>query len=212
MCPAHAWSRVTTFGSVKHSRGKQKKKRTLPFSDQTPAFPMYWPVYYFCPPFQLFFFFLSHAASNPSSSLSSPLLFSPLLTPLWLVGPFSPAILSPRPPPIHALCLNQNKCSSSDRLAPINCLDPCSMTTSPFYGKPPSVMDDLFISALPRLFSLPVLRCLLFSPSKDGYAPKSVYPLRYVIVSNLPLFCLSIVNLISVVLFSISFIILRVSY
>ncbi len=37
-----------------------------------------------------------------------------------------------------------------------------------------SVMDDLFISALPRLFSLPVLRCLLFSPSKDGYAPKSV--------------------------------------
>lgn len=140
------------------------------------------PTFFFlC--FFFFFLLLSHAASNPSFSFSSP-----FLTPLWLVGPFSPAILSPRPPPIHALCLNQNKCSSSDRLAPINCLDPCSMTTSPFYGKPPSVMDDLFISALPRLFSLPVLRCLLFSPSKDGYAPKSVYPLRYVIVSNLPLF------------------------
>ncbi|EPY76475.1 polypyrimidine tract-binding protein 2 [Camelus ferus] len=45
--------------------------------------------------------------------------------------------------------------------------------------EPPFVMDDLFISALPRLFSLLVLRCLLFSPSKDGYAPKSVYPLRH---------------------------------
>ena len=62
-------------------------------------------------------------------------------------------------------------------------------STSPFCGKPPLRYGrSVHLSALYLDLSLPVSRCLLFSPSKDGYAPKSLYPLRYVIVSTLPFF------------------------
>ncbi len=163
MCPAHARSRVTTFGTVNIVGGSKIKREPCHFLTELCISYVLTCILFLSPPFQLFFVY---PTLLPTPLLPSPLLFSPLLTPLWLVGPFSPAILSPHPPPIHALCLTQNKCSSSDWIAPINCLDPCSMTTSPFYGKPPPLWIDLFISALPRLFSLPVLRCLLFSPSK----------------------------------------------
>ncbi len=95
------WLRLALLNIV---GGSKRKRETLPFSDQTPAFLCTDLYIIFVPPSNFFFFFfLSHAASNPSSSLSSPLLFSPLLTPLWLVGPFSPAILSS--PALHPFML-----------------------------------------------------------------------------------------------------------
>ncbi len=47
----------------------------------------------FVPPSNFFFFFIPRCFQPPPLPLPSP-----LLTPLWLVGPFSPAILSPRLP------------------------------------------------------------------------------------------------------------------
>ncbi len=76
-------------------------------------------------------------------------------------------------------CLNK----TSD--PPINRPEPWSMTTSPFCGKPPSVMDDLFISALPRLFSLSACSSLLLKM----VTPHSLFTLFGMFLLALPLFC-----------------------
>lgn len=79
-------------------------------------------------------------------------------------------------------------------------------TIPPTYLRSGSICPSLPPLRSDSSTSLPVSRCLLlFSPSKDGYAPKSVYPLRYVIVSSL--FLLS-----SCSTFSFSISILSLSY
>lgn len=180
--PYLSW--VTTFYSV-----FLVQYINQPFSDQIPAFPMYWPIFYFFFVPHLFFssallFSLPHFILFPlcstSLSLSLPKFPCPsLFYPFLLVFVCVPCLHSLR----SCFCA-WTKCSS-DQLAPINRLETMIHDHLTILREPPFVMDDLFISALPRLFSLLVLRCLLFSPSKDGYAPKSVYPLRYVIVSTI---------------------------
>lgn len=179
--PYLSW--VTTFYSV-----FLVQYINQPFSDQIPAFPMYWPIFYFfCSPLifsSALLFSLPHFILFPlcstSLSLSLPKFPCPsLFYPFLLVFVYVPCLHSLR----SCFCA-WAKCSS-DQLAPINRLETMIHDHLTILREPPFVMDDLFISALPRLFSLLVLRCLLFSPSKDGYAPKSVYPLRYVIVSTI---------------------------
>ncbi len=80
---------------------------------------------------------------------------------------------------LFVFCLNK----TSD--PPINRPEPWSMTTSPFCGKPPSVMDDLFISALPRLFSLSACSSLLLKM----VTPHSLFTLFGMFLLALPLFC-----------------------
>lgn len=181
--PYLSW--VTTFYSV-----FLVQYINQPFSDQIPAFPMYWPIFYFffVPHFLIFFssalpyslpHFILFPVCSTSLSLSFPKFPFPSLSYPLLVFVYVPCL--------HSLCscfCAWTKCSS-DQLAPINRLETMIHDHLTILREPPFVMDDLFISALPRLFSLLVLRCLLFSPSKDGYAPKSVYPLRYVIVSTI---------------------------
>lgn len=68
-----------------------------PFSDKSPAFSVYWPIFYFCFPI-MFFFSIAYPFPLPfllsvalfSLHLSSSLLSSPLLL-----------------PSVHALCLNK---------------------------------------------------------------------------------------------------------
>lgn len=116
-----------------------------PFSDQIPAFPMYWPIFYFffCSPIP--YFFLLHCCF-PSPFHPFPcvftfpfLVFSQMPIPFPVLSFFFPCpclhSLSPFPM-FMLLCLN--KCSS-DQLAPINRLEPWSMTTSPFCGNHPSL-------------------------------------------------------------------------
>lgn len=115
-----------------------------PFSDQIPAFPMYWPIFYFffVPQFLIFFFciavslphFILFPVCSPPLSLSSPKCPFPSLSYPYFPCPCLHS-LSPFPM-FMLLCLN--KCSS-DQLAPINRLEPWSMTTSPFCGNHPSL-------------------------------------------------------------------------
>lgn len=180
--PYLSW--VTTFYSV-----FLVQYINQPFSDQIPAFPMYWPIFYFfCSPLPYFFFFC--IAVFPSPFHPFPFCVQlpfPCLYPNSHALPCLTLLVFVCVPCLHSLCscfCAWTKCSS-DQLAPINRLETMIHDHLTILREPPFVMDDLFISALPRLFSLLVLRCLLFSPSKDGYAPKSVYPLRYVIVSTI---------------------------
>lgn len=135
--PYLSW--VTTFYSV-----FLVQYINQPFSDQIPAFPMYWPIFYFFLfPTSLFFFLLHCCIPSPISSFSLcvqlpfPCLYPnshalPRLT-LLLVFVYIPCL--------HSLCscfCAWTKCSS-DQLAPINRLEPWSMTTSPFCGNHPSL-------------------------------------------------------------------------
>lgn len=145
-------------------------------------------ILFFCSPL---IFFSSALLFPPPHFILFPLCSTSLslsLPKFPCPSPFYPFLLVfVYVPCLHSLCscfCAWTKCSS-DQLAPINRLETMIHDHLTILREPPFVMDDLFISALPRLFSLLVLRCLLFSPSKDGYAPKSVYPLRYVIVSTI---------------------------
>lgn len=164
-------------------------KPTIFWPNSCISYVLTYILFFFCSPLPYFFFLLHCCIPSPISSFSLCVqLPFPCLYPnsralpchtLLLVFVFVPCL--------HSLCscfCAWTKCSS-DQLAPINRLETMIHDHLTILREPPFVMDDLFISALPRLFSLLVLRCLLFSPSKDGYAPKSVYPLRYVIVSTI---------------------------
>lgn len=157
-----------------------------PFSDQIPAFPMYWPIFYFFLfPDSLFFssaLLFPFPISSFSLCVHRPLLVcSQMPAPPVLSFIPCPCLHPVSIPMFMLLCLN--KCSS-DQLAPINRLEPLTMTTSPFCGNHPSLWmicsSPLFLDS--SLFCLTLLALL---SSKDGYAPKSVYPLRYVIVSTI---------------------------
>lgn len=149
---------------------------------------MYWPIFYFffVPQFLIFFFciavslphFILLPVCSPSLSLSFQHPFPPLSDPYFPC----PCLHSLSPFPLFMLWAWTNVPRTNlPQLTALN-HDPWP----PHHSAGTTLrMDDLFISALPRLSSLLVLRCLLFSPSKDGYAPKSVYPLRYVIVSTI---------------------------
>ena len=115
-----------------------------PFSDQILHFlctDLYF-IFFFVPRFLIFFFciavslphFILFPVCSPSLSLSFPNAHS--LPCLILYFP-CPCLHSLSPFPMFMLlCLN--KCSS-DQLAPINRLEPWSMTTSPFCGNHPSL-------------------------------------------------------------------------
>lgn len=162
-------------------------KPTIFWPNSCISYVLTYILFFFVPHFLIFF------SSALLYSLPHFILFPLCSTSLSLSLPKfpCPSLSYPSPrlcvPCLHSLCscfCAWTKCSS-DQLAPINRLETMIHDHLTILREPPFVMDDLFISALPRLFSLLVLRCLLFSPSKDGYAPKSVYPLRYVIVSTI---------------------------
>lgn len=106
---------------------------------------MYWPIFYFFFLFPNSLFFLLHCCfpspfHPPPCVFTFPLLvFSQMPAPLPCLLLYFPCLclhpLSPFPM-FMLLCLN--KCSS-DQLAPINRLEPWSMTTSPFCGNHPSL-------------------------------------------------------------------------
>lgn len=136
--PYLSW--VTTFYSV-----FLVQYINQPFSDQIPAFPMYWPIFYFVfVPHFLIFFLLHCCIPFPISSfslcvqlpfsLSFPRLpYPPLSYP-------SPRLLSPFPvfiPYVHASVLEQNVPRTN--LPQLTALKPWSMTTSPFCGNHPSL-------------------------------------------------------------------------
>lgn len=164
-------------------------KPTIFWPNSCISYVLTYILFCFCSPLPYFFssallYPLPHFILFPLCSTSLFLVFPPTPIPSPVL-PFSSSFVSI--PCLHSLCscfCAWTKCSS-DQLAPINRLETMIHDHLTILREPPFVMDDLFISALPRLFSLLVLRCLLFSPSKDGYAPKSVYPLRYVIVSTI---------------------------
>ncbi len=209
MCPAHARSRVTTFGTVKHSRGQQNKKRTLPFSDRTPAFPMYWPAYYFCPPLPTFFCFI-------------PRCFQPLFFPLlsfsllfWLLCDWlALSLLQSCLPTLHPFML----CAWPKTNVPPRTELPqlTALTHAPWPphhstgNHPPLWMicsSPLYLDS-----SLFLSYAACSSLLLKMVAPQSLFTLFGMLLLAISLFCLNIVNFISVVLFSLSFIILRVSY
>lgn len=135
--PYLSW--VTTFYSV-----FLVQYINQPFSDQIPAFPMYWPIFYFfCSP--LIFFFLLHCCFPlPISSFSLCVqLPFPCLDPNSRAPSrftlFSSS-LSVSPvfiPYVHASVLEQNVPRTN--LPQLTALKPWSMTTSPFCGNHPSL-------------------------------------------------------------------------
>lgn len=130
-----------------------------------PAFPMYWPIFYFFfVPTLIFFFciavslphFILFPVCSPSLSLSFPKCPFPSLSYpfIFLVPLFIPCSI----PYVHASVLEQ----MFGLTCPTNRLEPWSMTTSPFCGTTSrygwSGSSPLFLDS-----SLLVLRCLLFS-------------------------------------------------
>ncbi len=178
-----------------------------PFSDQTPAFPVYWPVLYFLSPPHFLFCICFTLISILILSLIHPVF-------LCLSFSFSPDILFFYP--FFLPCLDHTSlfmylfvlfvfCLNKTSDPPINRPEPWSMTTSPFCGKPPSVMDDLFISALPRLFSLSACSSLLLKM----VTPHSLFTLFGMFLLALPLFCfvsviLIIIHVLLVILFKVN--------
>lgn len=132
----HILSWVTTFYSV-----FLVQYINQPFSDQIPAFPMYWPIFYFFLfPTSLFFFCIAVSLPHFIFSLCAHLPF-PCLFPNSHTLPYPILCIPCLHPCLHPLCscfCAWTKCSS-DQLAPINRLEPWSMTTSPFCGNHPSL-------------------------------------------------------------------------
>lgn len=172
-------------------------------SDQTTCIiPVYWPIFYFLslPPSHFFLFFLQFAFAF----LSPPLSLFPTL-PSFLHSSYlsyhlcaGGGFLTPQITPAPTLtCPALSKLPSMTSLLPPAPLlhDPplpslsggnTKTTIPPTYLRSGSICPSLPPLRSDSPTSLPVSRCLLlFSPSKDGYAPKSVYPLRYVIVGSL---------------------------
>lgn len=176
-------------------------------SDQTTCIiPVYWPIFYFLslPPSHFLFFFIPPNLHLPSYS-SLPLSLTHSLSLFLYPHPsFSPPFILP---PLSSMCwwqifnpLKSPPPSDPPSMTPL--LPPAPLFHDP---PPPSLSGGNTKTTIPPTYlrsgsicpslpplrsdsstSLPVSRCLLlFSPSKDGYAPKSVYPLRYVIVGSL---------------------------
>lgn len=117
-------------------------KPTIFWPNSCISYVLTYILFFFVPQFLIFFFciavslphFILFPVCSPPLSLSFPKCPSPSLSyPLFSLSLSHP--LSPFPM-FMLLCLN--KCSS-DQLAPINRLEPWSMTTSPFCGNHPSL-------------------------------------------------------------------------
>lgn len=106
-----------------------------PFLTKLLHFTMYWPVFFI-------YATLLPPLINSCPSLVPPLC--PVCTLLLL--PLLPLLT--RPLHVHALCLNKNVPPWTN-LPQLTALNPCTMTTSSFYGKPPSYGWSVHLGSLP---------------------------------------------------------------
>lgn len=134
--PYLSW--VTTFYSV-----FLVQYINQPFSDQIPAFPMYWPIFYFFL-FPTYFFLLHCCFPFPISSFSLcvqlpfPCLYpNSRALPCFTLFSLSLSVFPVFIPYVHASVLEQNVPRTN--LPQLTALKPWSMTTSPFCGNHPSL-------------------------------------------------------------------------
>ncbi len=200
------WYWVTTFGTIICLYNVEMHKAAILWPNSCISCVLTCIIFFVPPSFfilhllhsYLYFDFVSH-----SSCLSLSLFFFLPWYPVFFYPFFLPCLdhtsLFMYLFVLFVFCLNK----TSD--PPINRPEPWSMTTSPFCGKPPSVMDDLFISALPRLFSLSACSSLLLKM----VTPHSLFTLFGMFLLALPLFCfvsviLIIIHVLLVILFKVN--------
>lgn len=131
--PYLSW--VTTFYSV-----FLVQYINQPFSDQIPAFPMYWPIFYFFVPHLFFLLHCCFPFPISSFSLCVQLPFPCLYPnshalPCFTLFSLSLSMFPVFIPYVHASVLEQNVPRTN--LPQLTALKPWSMTTSPFCGNHP---------------------------------------------------------------------------